>query len=784
MIHIQINNAINKRRGNYPDKAMYFIKSANANFQVRAFRDGIFRVRMSKTDDFGETLLERYNVLQEPDEVEAETSQQDGIFTVKAGDASVRIDTTLDRVFVTGPSEPVEFEFDGFEGKPYNNKGFRINISLTDGERLFGLGDESRKSIARRGTVSRLDIRNIASYGPIPYIMSANGWGLLLNCTYAHTIDIGKKISDKIRIESHKGFVDFYLYVPKSHKLSDVLELNSRIAGKPLVMPKYFYGYTFVLNEQTNAREMLWDCKTFRREDIPCDMVGLEPQWMEHHYDTSTGKKFDDDRFYIPGWLPQNQSGEATWFYTLREMGFKFSLWLCQNYDLLWEEERQAGMRAEIFGKEYTYEGASILDPHFACPMYMDGLTNREEAWFEHLKKFVDNGASAFKLDGAFQVNDHPDRLWGGKYFDDEVHNAYPVFYAKQMQEGFTGHTGRRAVIYTPCIYAGSQRYCASWAGDTGGGYDTVVAMLNYGLSGHTNVTCDMEATSVYGIHYGFLSPWTQQLGWRNWNQPWFLREELEDMIRYYAKLRSSLFPYIYSMAHKSAETALPLARALPLVYPDDASLDHVTNEYMFGDSLLVVVFDMNVTLPEGKWIDYFTGEVYDGGRTFEYNVPEGRGGALFVKAGSVFAMMQPQDYLEKVTPDTYEIKIYHGTDCEFSLVEDDGYTYDYLEGKEAKTLFTVTNTTSSGFDFTVAARTGSFEGRAKREGDEYKESDPVIPAMPDVTGFTAVIETAEAASVTLDGRPVDFKTDGGKTYFDIPKEAHAAGTLTYKITL
>ena len=57
------------------------------------------------------------------------------------------------------------------------------------------------------------------------------------------------------------------------------------------MLPKFAYGYTFVLNEQTNAREMLWDCKTFRREGIPCDMVGLEPQWMSVCYDTSIDKK-------------------------------------------------------------------------------------------------------------------------------------------------------------------------------------------------------------------------------------------------------------------------------------------------------------------------------------------------------------------------------------------------------------------------------------------------------------------------------------------------------------
>ncbi|MDD6095772.1 MAG: glycoside hydrolase family 31 protein, partial [Clostridia bacterium] len=696
---------------------MYKLTKNGTEFEIRAVEKGIFRVRVSSNGEYTESLLSRYNILRESGEADAVLSGD----TVSLDGVSV---TVCDGGLTLGGAKvPVKFTFDGFEGKPYKNRGFTLNVSLTDDERLFGLGDESRKSIARRGSVARLDVRNVASYGPMPFIMSSAGWGMLLNCTYASTFDCGAADKNLLTIKAHKGQLDFYLFVPESGALTDILTLQGKITGNPILLPKFAYGYTFVLNEQTNAREMLYDCLNFRREDISCDMVGLEPQWMTQHYDRSIYKKWDEDRFYIPGWLPDNQSGPDTFFYTLREMGFKFSLWLCQDYDLLFEEERQCGERAKELGKEYSFEGASILDPHLACPEYMDGLTQRDIPWFDHLKKFCDNGASAFKLDAAFQSNDHPDRLWGGKYFDDEVHNVYPVIYTKQMQEGFTGHTGRRAVIYTSCLYSGTQRYAASWAGDTGGGYDTVVAMLNYGLSGHSNVTCDMEVISKEGIHYGFLSPWTQQLGWRNWQQPWFLREELYEAVKYYSHLRNSLFPYIYSMAHKAAETALPMTRALSLMYPDRPEYDYVTNSYMFGDSLLVAVFDMKVTLPEGKWIDYFTGDVYEGGRVIDYVIPEGRGGALMVKAGSVFCTMDYQKYIEKKIPDNYHINVYPGGDGEFTLYEDDGYTYDYMEGKMATTKIEVKSKGEKSFDLTVYKREGSFDGRQKTA--ESLPSDP-----------------------------------------------------------
>lgn len=754
---------------------MYQITKNGAEFEIRAVEKGIFRVRVSSDGEYAESLLSRYNILRESGEAEA---KKDGDTVSFEG---VSLSVCDDGILMEGAAAPVKITYDGFEGKPYNNRGFTLNLSLTEDERLFGLGDESRKSIARRGSVARLDVRNVASYGPMPFIMSTCGWGMLLNCTYASTFDCGAANKNLLTIKAHKGQIDFYLFVPETGKLTDILTLQGKITGNPILLPKFAYGYTFVLNEQTNAREMLYDCLNFRREDISCDMVGLEPQWMTNHYDRSIYKKWSEDRFYIPGWLPDNQSGPDTFFYTLREMGFKFSLWLCQDYDLLFEEERQCGERAKELGKEYSFEGASILDPHLACPEYMDGITQRDTPWFDHLKKFCDNGASAFKLDAAFQSNDHPDRLWGGKYFDDEVHNVYPVIYTKQMQEGFTEHTGRRAVIYTSCLYSGTQRYAASWAGDTGGGFDTVVAMLNYGLSGHSNVTCDMEVISKEGIHYGFLSPWTQQLGWRNWQQPWFLRDELCEAVRYYSHLRNSLFPYIYSMAHKAAEKALPMTRALSLMYPDFPEYDYVANEYMFGDSLLVAVFDMKVTLPRGKWIDYFTGDVYEGGQVIDYKIPEGRGGALMVKAGSVFCTMDYQKYIEKKIPENYHINVYPGGDGEFTLYEDDGYTYDYAEGKMATTKIAMTAKSDSEFELTVCKREGSFDGRPKTEAS--LPSDPEIPAMGDVTSFDVKI-FGEAAEVTLGGTPVDFTVSDGYTAFNISRDDHRANELIYTVKM
>ena len=55
------------------------------------------------------------------------------------------------------------------------------------------------------------------------------------------------------------------------------------------------------------------------------------------------------------------------------------------------------------------------------------------------------------------------------------------------------------------------------------------------------------------------------------------------------------------------------MVRPLCLQYEGKKEYDNVLNTYMFGDSLLIGSFDMNITLPEGSWYDYFTGDVYEG---------------------------------------------------------------------------------------------------------------------------------------------------------------------------
>ncbi|MDX1359595.1 MAG: glycoside hydrolase family 31 protein, partial [Clostridia bacterium] len=564
----------------------------------------------------------------------------------------------------------------------------------------------------KRGTTAQIWVKNVKSYVPIPFLMSSGGWAVFSNTTYRHNFDICDTDSDILRIFGYYGEMDMIFFTGDDYL--SLLNQYTAVSGRPALLPKFGYGLTFVCNQQADARELIDDCLRFRDRDIPCDVIGLEPGWMETYYNKTVNKKFDKERFYIPEW--SSGPSENTFAAAVKRLGFKLSLWMCCDYDLSFEEERNAVIPLKIDEHDEQMDYLPSKDDFEQDqnighePLTMDQITVRDQGFFEHLKEFVDLGARAFKMDGAWQVNEHPDRKWGNGMDDVQMHNLYPLILNKQMSTGFTEHTGCRSMIYSSGGFAGIQQYAATWAGDTGGGPKPLVSMLNHAMSGHVNTSCDMHVFSKEGIHFGFLQSWSQVCSWAYWRHPWTLGKELEDVFRYYAKLRYSLIPYIYSTAYQAYLTGMPIMRPLSFLYPGDPKADDHMMEYMLGDSLLVTCYTDDLYLPEGKWTDCFTGREYNGPFVGKYDIPEDKGGALFIKGGSIIPSQTPQNYIGETQVNQLILDIYPDGDSVFTIYDDDGMSMDYKDGKRSEILVTCSENKDN-VQVVISGRHGSYDG-------------------------------------------------------------------------
>lgn len=695
--------------------------------RITALTPHVFRVRLRPDSRFAEPGLVRYGVVRTdwPEVPVSETNDEASTtfdtgqarLTVRLTDGAVTLTDADGAVLVSQPEAP----------RCDRESGFSAVFGLRDEERLYGLGDETRDRLNKRGHATPMVLRNVTSYAPIPFLMSTGGWAIFLNSTWFHHVDAGAAQPDRLVFSAAQGELDYYLIAGAT--LPTLLDRYTQLTGRPMLLPQFAYGLTWVCDERgVRARDVLYEAHTFRREGIPVDLIGLEPDWMDSYYDFSVNKEWSKERFHQPFWMPHERPGGFT--AALKNMGFKLSLWLCCDYDVTEHEEQllrgadksvcpadNGGTDTPVRPVEDRYDEDIVKDPHFH-PAYQDRITKLGEPWFEHLKKFVDNGAAAFKLDGSNQICFHPDRKWHNGMADEEVHNLYPVLLAKQMRDGFQEHTGRRSMIYTAGGYAGIQQYAATWAGDTGGGEKPLVCLLNHGLSGHSNTSCDMQVWNKPGIHFGFLQPWSQILCWHQYNQPWFLPEDIYAVFKSYARLRYRLLPYLYSAAHVAARTGLPLMRAMPLVAPDDPRSDDLILQYMLGDAFLTCAFTDTLHLPAGKWLDYWTGEEYEGPCDVQYVPPEDRGGPLFVKTGAILPLWPEVDYVGQRTIETLGLEVFPGRTSEFTLYEDDGLTGAYLEGAVATTLFTCQEEPDA-VTVTIAPRAGAYEGMPTRRGYE-----------------------------------------------------------------
>jgi alpha-glucosidase (family GH31 glycosyl hydrolase) len=588
---------------------------------------------------------------------------------------------------------------------------FGATFSLRENERLYGLGTASSKRLQLRGYGYRLWTQYRGNFGyqgqagweqtegPIPLLLSTGGWGLFVNTTWVHYYDLGRYEADRAFFWGPGGPLDFYLLIGDS--LPKLIERYTEITGKPRLMPQFAYGLTYVSQITQNEHEILNDSRLFREKGIPCDIMGIEPQWMKSNYDASHEKEWNPNKFYIPDWMGPD-SKEGTFIGGLDRTGFKLSLWLVCADDLTMEEERQVALR-EGRGHEFPKE---------------------PDAWFNHLQKFVRNGTRCFKMDPENLIQEHPGRKYYNGRSDLENHNLTQVLYHKQMCVGYEDFAQQRAMTHYCAAYAGVQHWGATTMGDNGGGPKALVWMLNYGMSGHMNTSCDME-TQGAGLHFGFLQPWSQLNNWAYAFQPWFLGKRAEAMFRDYARLRYSLLPYIYSAAHVGHLTSMPILRPMTLVYPDDLKLADCVTEYMLGDSLLVAAFTDKVYLPAGRWIDYWTGAEFEGPREMPCVHPANRAGGLFIKAGAIIPYWPAMDFVGEQPVNTLKLHVYPEGKSDYTLYEDDGNSLAYLKGAVALTRVHC-ETSPYAVTLTIEPRQGTYDHMpSQRDYDIWIHSKP-----------------------------------------------------------
>ena len=308
----------------------------------------------------------------------------------------------------------------------------------------------------------------------------------------------------------------------------------------------------------------------------------------------------------------------------------------------------------------------------------------------------------------------------------------------KDAYAGIEAHSDARGFTWAPESWSGAQRCGVQWSGDQSGSWEyirwQIPTYAGASMSGLAYTTGDVD-----GIFGGSAKTYTRDLQWKtflpvtmtmdgwaaNDKQPFRYGEPYTSINRASLKLHEALLPYIYSHAHRATTTGVGLARPLVLEYPDDpkAAGEAAKYEFLSGEDFLVApvyqdaVERDGIYLPQGTWIDYWSGRTYEGPVTVDdYSAPLDTL-PLFVRAGATVPMWPGgiRSHADRTAGSPLAWDVYPQGTSSFTLYEDDGVTRDHRAGRYATQRADVVAPRRGAGDVTVriGASQGAFDGKS-----------------------------------------------------------------------
>ena len=490
----------------------------------------------------------------------------------------------------------------------------RINpvFTLTANEMIFGCG-ESATGLNKAGQKVNLFVTDPQGpetdqmYKPIPFFMSNRGYGMFMHTSAPVTCDFGATYIGLNKMFMGDENLDLFVFFGEP---KDILDEYTDLVGKPGMPPLWSFGTWMSRITYFSEKEGYDVAANIRKNKYPCDVIHFDTGWFD--VDWQCYYKFSENRFQNPQQMLKD----------LRSQGFHVCLWQLPYFtpkNRYFSELIEKDMYVKNGNGELPYEDV-VLD--FSNPETVK--------WYQDkLAGLLNIGVSAIKVDfgEAAPLNGIYASGKSGWY----EHNLYPVRYDMAVSE-ITKKLHNENIMWARAAWAGSQRYPLHWGGDAAttntGLLGTLRAGLSFGLSGFSFWSHDMggfvksppEDLYCRWIPFGFLTSHTRAHGAPP-TEPWLYdSKRVQDVFRKSAEMKYRLMPYVYAQAKECTEKGLPMLRALFVEFPDDPGAWKVDDEYLFGSQILVApllesgMTGRTVYLPEGKWIDYQTEKVYEGG--------------------------------------------------------------------------------------------------------------------------------------------------------------------------
>lgn len=545
----------------------------------------------------------------------------------------------------------------------------RQQLSIGVGELLYGLGEHFTPFVKNGQSIDMWNADGGTSteqaYKNIPFYLSNKGYGVLVNHPEMVSFELGTEMVTRAEFSVEGGYLDYFLFAGDTMK--EVLNAYTDIAGKPSLPAPWSFGLWLSTSFTTSYDEdtVMSFVDGMLDRGIPLRTFHFDCCWMkEFHWSDFL---WDERVFPDPEGMLKR----------IKEKGLNICVWI-NSY---------IGQESYLF-REGLEKGYFIKRPNgrvYQWDMWQSGMaivdfTNPEAyKWFQDkLETLLNMGVDCFKTDFGERIPTE------AVYFDDsdpkKMHNYYTYLYNKCVYELLERKRGKgQAVLFARSATVGGQKFPVHWGGDCWSDYESMEESLRGGLSllmsGFGFWAHDIggfEQTSTPDVYkrwvaFGLLSSHSRLHGSSSYRVPWLYDEEAVDVVRFFTRLKARLMPYLYEAAIYASKTGVPTMRSMVLEFSEDRNCSYLDKQYMLGEGLLVApIFNEEgigeYYLPEGKWTNFFTGEVKEGGKWYRekhtyLSIP------LWVKQNSIIPFGANDDKPDYDYAEGVELRIYEPED-------------------------------------------------------------------------------------------------------------------------
>ena len=514
-----------------------------------------------------------------------------------------------------------------------------------------------------------------AAYLPIPFYYTDSGHGVFIDTLCRVDYDFGTDgqavfvVGARIGIDGKMPDIHLFFGTPR-----EIVGKYTGLAAKPALPPRWAFGLWISANRWNCQRHIEEQLDKMEQLGYPATAVVIEAWsdeltfyiWNDAQYEPKAGASaFCESEFTFPAqgrWPDPKGMIER-----LHERGIQLILWQipllkahgggeCSNQQHDNDIAHATETSLCVKNGDTPYR---IPDFWFGNSLLPDFTSSEAENWwFSKRKYLLDMGVDGFKTDGGEFIYSDSCAFSDGST-GVEMKNGYSQAYVS----AYSHFVGRDRILFSRAGTIGAAGSPMHWAGDQQSTWQEMKSVLKAGLSlGMSGVpfwafdiggfagplpTAELYIRSTQMAALSPVMQWHSEpaggqfsellasTGGVNDRSPWNIARAsgdntVMDISLFYARLHFALLPYLFSEAQKCCRTGLPLMRHLALDYPDDTRAVNIADQYMLGDILVAPVTVDGVTsrevwLPNGRWMDLWTGIETDGGISISASAPIGR---------------------------------------------------------------------------------------------------------------------------------------------------------------